>query len=255
MFFVLAQILSFLITPLIWIITLFLLALFLKNKKWAKRCLIYGVIVSSFFSNSFISDIAVGLWEYPITLDNQMDSSYDVGIVLGGGMITIDAQNKRMTFRNNVDRMLQAVELYKKGKIKKMLFSSGAGSLIYRDMLESALLKKYLVSIGIPDSVILVDSLSDNTYQNAIYSKQILKKNCPNGKYLLITSSIHMRRAMGCFKKAGINIVPYSTNKQIGRFVFDFKHYLIPSIEAFGAWDSLIHELVGCIVYRIKGYL
>lgn len=255
MFFILSQILSFLITPFTWIVTLILLALFLKNKKWSRRCLIYGVVVSLFFSNSFISDVAVSLWEYPITLDNEMAASYDVGIVLGGGMVTVDAQSKRMTFRNNIDRMLQAVELYKKGIIKKMLFSSGSGSLIYRDMLESALLKKYLVTIGIPDSVILVDSLSDNTYQNAIYSADILKKNCPDGKYLLITSSIHMRRAMGCFKKVGINVYPYSTNKQTGKFIFDFKHYIIPSIEALGAWDQLIHEIVGYLVYDIEGYL
>jgi len=231
------------------------LALFLKNKKWAKRCLISCVVISVFFTNSFFSDEAVRLWEYPITLDNEMAASYDVGIVLGGGMVTIEAQSNRMTFRNNVDRMLQAVELYKKGKIKKFLFSSGSGSLIYRDMLESALLKKYLINIGIPDSVMLVDSLSDNTYQNAIYSAEILKRKCPNGKYLLITSSVHMRRAIGCFKKAGIEVTPYSTNKQAGKRIIDFKHYLIPDIEALGVWDKLIHEIVGYLMYAIKGYL
>jgi len=255
MFFILAQIFSFLTTPFTWIVALILLAFFLKNKKWSRRCLIYAVVVTLFFSNSFISDEAVRLWEYPITLDNEMAASYDVGIVLGGGMITIDAQTKRMTFRNNVDRVLQAVELYKEGKIKKMLFSSGSGSLVYRDMLESALLKKYLVSIGIPDSVILVDSLSDNTYQNAVNSAEILKKDCPNGKYLLITSSIHMNRAVGCFKKAGIAVTPYSTDKKTGKRIFDFKHYFIPSVEALIAWDSLIHEVVGYLMYAVCGYL
>ena len=69
-FFILAQILSFLIFPLTWIIALFLLALFLKNKKWARRCLIYGIIILLFFTNSFIANVAVGFWEYPITLDD-----------------------------------------------------------------------------------------------------------------------------------------------------------------------------------------
>ena len=260
-FFILAQILSFLIFPLTWIIALFLLALFLKNKKWARRCLIYGIIILLFFTNSFIANVAVGFWEYPITLDDEMTSDYDVGIVLGGGMVTIDAQNKRMTFRDNVDRMLQAAYLYKKGKIKKILFSGGSGSLIFRDMRESVLLKKYWLDLGIPDSVMLVDTISDNTYQNAIYSAKILNNVCPHGKFLLITSSIHLRRAMGCFKKAGIKVIPYGTNKRTGNFFygmshyFDFKTYFIPNIQAIGTWDQLFHEITGYFIYSLKGYI
>lgn len=121
MFFIISKILSFLIAPLTWIITLLLLALFLKNKKWSRRCLIYCVIVTIFFTNPFLSNEAVRLWEYPITQDKELAVSYDAGIVLGGGMITIDSDVNRLTFRNNVDRILQAVSLYKTGKIKKMI--------------------------------------------------------------------------------------------------------------------------------------
>jgi uncharacterized SAM-binding protein YcdF (DUF218 family) len=255
MFFIFSKILSFLITPLTWIIVLLLLALFLKNKKWKKRCLVYCIIITLLFTNHFLADEAVSLWEYPITQNKDLAASYDVGIVLGGGMITIDADYDRMTFRNNVDRILQAVSLYKSGRIKKMLISSGSGSLIYRNMLEAALLKRYLSNIGIPDSVMLVDSISDNTYQNAINSSQILKKDFPKGKFLLITSSMHMHRAKECFEKAGINVTPYSTNKQTGKRGFDFIHFLIPDVEALTEWDSLIHEVFGYMVYDILGYL
>jgi len=255
MFFIISKILSFLISPFTWIVVLVLLALFLRNKKWSRRCLIACVVVTLFFSNFFIADEAVRLWEYPITQDKELASVYDVGIVLGGGMITIDKEFNRMTFRNNVDRILQAVSLYKSGKIKKMLISSGSGSLMFRDMLESSLLKRYLVSIGIPDTAMLIDSVSDNTYQNAVNTAQILKKENTHGKLLLITSSIHMRRAMACFKKAGLTVTPYSTNKQTGRRIFDFGHFFIPSIDAIDSWDKLIHEVAGYLMYKIAGYL
>jgi uncharacterized SAM-binding protein YcdF (DUF218 family) len=255
MFFIISKILSFLISPFIWIVALIILSLFLKNKKWAKRCRIACVVVTLFFSNFFIADEAVRLWEYPVTLDTELAPSYDVGIVLGGGMITIDKQVNRMTFRNNTDRILQAVSLYKTGKIKKILISSGSGSLMFRDMLESALLRKYLITIGIPDSAMLIDSVSDNTYQNAENTAQILKKEKINGKLLLITSSIHMRRALACFKKAGLTVTPYSTNKQTGIRIFDFGHFIIPSLDAVDAWDKLIHEMAGYMMYWISGYL
>jgi uncharacterized SAM-binding protein YcdF (DUF218 family) len=255
MFFIIAQILSFLFNPVTWIITLLFLALFLRNKKWAKRCLVFVTIMTLFFTNPFITDEVIRLWEYPITQDKELAASYDAGVVLGGGMVTIDTDYDRMTFHNNTDRIFQAVGLYKTGRIKKMLISSGSGSLLFRDMLESSLLKRYLLTIGIPDSVILIDSLSDNTYQNAENSAQILKKEFPSGKFLLITSSIHMRRAIGCFNKAGIEVTPYSTCKITGRRTFRIGHLFIISIEALDNWDKLIHEVIGYAVYAIWGYL
>jgi uncharacterized SAM-binding protein YcdF (DUF218 family) len=255
MFFIISKILSFLISPFTWIITLLLLGVLLKNKKAARKFLISCVIVSLFFSNSFIADGVYGLWESPITTDTQLIGTYDAGIVLGGGMVTIDAQTKRMTFRNNTDRFFQALSLYKNGKIKKILLSSGSGSLVYRDMLEASLLKKYMISIGIPDSVVLVDSLSDNTFQNAKFSKKILDEKFPKGKFLLITSSIHMKRALACFEKAGVKVTPYCTNRLTGKQSYDLSHILVPNIGAISTWDGLIHEVFGYVMYFVMGYL
>ena len=255
MFFGFSQVLSFLFNPVTWIIILLLLALFLRNKKWAKRCLIFVAIITLFFTNQFIADEAIRLWEYPITEDKKLSASYDVGIVLGGGMVTIDTDYNRMTFRNNTDRIFQAIGLYKTGGIKKMLISSGSGSLLFRNMREAPLLKRCLLTAGIPDSVVIIDSLSDNTHQNAVNSAEILHKEFPSGKFLLITSSYHMRRAIGCFNKAGVKVIPYSTCKITGRRVFRIGHMIIPSIDALDNWNRLIHEVVGYMVYAVFGYL
>jgi uncharacterized SAM-binding protein YcdF (DUF218 family) len=255
MFFITSQILQFMFAPLTWIIALLLLAVFLKNKKWSRRCLIYAVIVTLFFTNCFIAAEFTRLWEYPITQDKDLDTTYDAGIVLGGGMVTIDTHYDRMTFRNSVDRILQGVSLYKTGRIKKILISSGSGSLIFRNMLEASLLKRYLITIGIPDSVILTDTTSDNTYQNAVNSAKILHKEFPSGKFLLITSSFHMRRALKCFIKAGIDATPYSTDIKTGENrAFDIVSFLVPNTGALDTWNHLIHEWVGYLAYDAWGY-
>jgi len=255
MFFTLSKIFSFLITPIVWIVLLVLISFIFRKKKWAKRCFIYTVIVTLFFTNSFISDFAVSLWEYPMTADKDLAPCYDAGIVLGGGMITIDKKYDRLAFRDNVDRILQAVSLYKTGKIKKMIISSGSGNLVLRDMMESSLLKRYFLKIGIPDSVMIVDSLSNNTHQNAVNSAEIINKEFPKGKFLLITSAIHMRRSLACFKKAGVKATPYSTNKLTGKLIFDVGHFIVPNINALDAWDNLIHEVIGYIAYFLWGYI
>lgn len=255
MFFVLSKLLSFFLSPFVWIMILIVLALVLKNKKWARRSLLSGVILFFFFTNSFIAGEAVRLWEYPLTTDDALGETYDVGVVLGGGMVTIDTDNDRMTFHSNTDRMLQALKLYKEGKINNILLSSGSGSLVYRDMLEAALLKRYLVAVDVPDSVIFLDSLSDNTHENAVNSAIILKKDFPFGNFLLITSSMHMRRAVGCFRNEGISVTPYSACLITGERKFEIGHLLVPNIEAMGQWDGLIHEVAGYVIYALKGYL
>lgn len=195
------------------------------------------------------------LWEVQVTKASDIKQTYDCGIVLGGGMVNYDDTYDRISFNNNTDRIMQAVYLYKTGKIKKMLISSGSGNILYPEMRESALLKKYFLSVGIPDSVMLVDSTSDNTRQNAVNSAVILKKQFPNGKYLMITSGFHMRRALACFKRVGILADSYSTNKYGGKRIYYFYHLIVPNLESLMLWDKLIHEIFGYCVYGIYGYL
>ena len=178
-FFVISKIFSFICSPLIWIILIFTLSLIVKSKKIKKKFFISGFICLLFFSNSFIVDEFIRLWEVPAkSYTEYQNKKYTAGIVLGGGMVSKDAKTGRIAFRDNIDRILQAIDLYKKGIIQKIIISSGSGSLIYRNVLESTILKDYLVNIlDIPETDILVDSLSDNTHQNAVHTALIINEN------------------------------------------------------------------------------
>ncbi|MCD4679537.1 MAG: hypothetical protein K8S00_04040, partial [Bacteroidales bacterium] len=65
MFFYLSKILSFLLQPLTWIIILMLLALVNRNKKKLKRLLFIAFITLYLFSNPFIVDEVIRVWECP----------------------------------------------------------------------------------------------------------------------------------------------------------------------------------------------
>ena len=255
MFFVISKIFEYLLSPLVWIIFLVIAALFSRNPAKTKRYLAFTLILCLFLSNNFLADEFMRLLEVPTVKKEQLQGTFDLGIVLGGGMVQNDKENNRLIFRANTDRILQALDLYKEGKVKKLLLSGGAGHLIYRDLLEAALLKTYLVKIGVPAADILVDSTSDNTRQNAVNSAQIIARECPNGRYLLITSSCHMRRSLGCFNKAGIKCTPYPTNKLTGPRVFSVQHLFIPDIRSIIYYDQFLHEIIGYTVYRIVGYI
>jgi uncharacterized SAM-binding protein YcdF (DUF218 family) len=253
LFFVFSKILYFIITPIVWIVILLIFSLWTKNPKWKKISLIIGIVMLVFFTNTFIVDECMRIWEMPITKDETLKEKYDIGIVLGGGMVTNDIRNKRLIFRYNTDRIFQTIALYKTGRISKILISSGEGSLISKDN-ESLLLKEYLNKLNIPDSAIIIESKSNNTHQNAKYCYQLLKNN-KKSSILLITSAYHMRRALACFKKEGLIVTPYTVDKYVGKRRYYINHLLIPNANCFIMWNILIHEISGYIIYYLIGYI
>ncbi|MCX6291541.1 MAG: YdcF family protein [Bacteroidetes bacterium] len=252
MFFLLSKLLAFLITPIIWIIGLLLYSLLAKNEKRKKRMLSIALILLLFFSNTLLFEEAMRLWEKPTTT-MEFNTTYDAGIVLGG-IISFNQAEDRLQFNRRNDRLMQAVLLYKKGTIRKIFFTGGSGSVEHPDIKEGPLVKKFLLETGIPETDILIESESNNTHENAVFSKPLLEKNFTSGKFLLITSAFHMRRSIGCFEKSGIAVTPYPTDFYAGRRTFSFGRLVIPNAETLFNWDSLIHEMFGYLVYKISGY-
>jgi len=254
MFFTVSKLLAFLLTPLTWIAALLLVSLFSKNQNWKKKSFLIAVILLIFFSNSFIFDEAMRLWEIPAVKDSELVSPYDAGIVLGS-VLSFDPALDRVQFNGKNDRMMQAVLLYKKGIIKKIFYSGGPGSIEFPGFREGDFVKRYWMNAGIPEQDIIIETDSRNTHENAILSKPLLDQVFPGRKFLLITSAFHMRRSLACFKKAGIAVSPYSTDRHSGKRKFLFDHLFIPNAETLFNWETLMHEVMGYLMYRLAGYI
>jgi uncharacterized SAM-binding protein YcdF (DUF218 family) len=255
MFFTISKILSYFLSPLFWILLLVFLALLLRKRRSGLRILVTTLILFCFFSNRFVVDEVVRAWEIPLVPASALEPSYDAAIVLGGSVVTYDRAADRLIFRETADKLLQTIELYKNGRIRYILLSGGAGDLFMRDRSEASDMRTYLLAIGIPDSVILVDTLSDNTHENARNSAEILQRHFPHGNFLLVTTALHMRRASGCFRKEGLLVTAYPTNKLTGIRRNDPEHLFIPQTESFLYWRNWLHEIIGYGVYKIKGYI
>jgi uncharacterized SAM-binding protein YcdF (DUF218 family) len=253
LFFIISKILDFLIEPLVWLIVLLVVSLLSKNPKRKRRFLLTAIVLLVVFSNSFLLDEAMRAWETPATKISALTGTYDAGIVLSG-MVTYDNSFDRIQFNRRNDRLMQAISLYKMKKIKKIVFSGGSGSLVYTYLKESEMVKKFLVEIGIPAEDIIIENKSNNTRENAIFTKDILQHEFPNGKFLLFTSAFHMRRAVACFKKAGIEVTPYSTDRYSGPRKYYPDHLLVPNAGTLFDWNSLLHEIIGYGIYKIMGY-
>ena len=238
------------IDPFFWIVVFLLASLLHKREYLRRRFLTLGLLFLILFSNPFINKFINDLWTVKYV---DLKEKYDYGILLGG-MIDIESTPENILFLKNNDRLLNTIELFSEKKIKKILISGASGSL-NSELKEAEILKKYLVKIGIPDSCVLVENLSKNTYENAIYCNKKLtqihtskKINC-----LIITSDYHIRRSLACFKKTDLNAYPYVKKPTIKHF--DLENIIVPQSSALFSWKILLHEIVGYFTYRLLNYI
>lgn len=195
------------------------------------------------------------MWEIPGTT-LQSTQKYDVAIVLGG-MFEYNGDLDEISIRRQGDRLFKAVSLYKTGKAEKLLISGDSGYISDRGLHEAKQVKEVLISWGIPETDIITEEKSVNTHENAIESVKILKQSYPHyNRFLLVTSGIHMKRALACFKNEGLECTSFSTDlyaNQSGKYYWD--QYLIPNGDTFILWNKLFKEVVGYISYSIVGYI
>ncbi|MDO9000140.1 MAG: YdcF family protein [Bacteroidota bacterium] len=254
MFFFLSKILAFIISPVVWVFGLLVYAFKTKNESRAKKTRITAIIILYVCCNSFVVDECFRQYE-PVTPDyDLMSTKYDGAIILGG-IGNIDVRLKKINFGGSADRLFQILPLYYKGRVKKLIFTGGSGSIEFPESKEGIYIKKYLKSINIPDSAMIIESESKNTFENAVFTKKILDSLNFKGNFLLVTSAYHMPRSLAVFKKAGFtNITPYITNKSSGIRRYSLDHLFIPNPDALFSLQLLIHEWLGFIVYKIRGY-
>jgi uncharacterized SAM-binding protein YcdF (DUF218 family) len=254
MFFLVSKLLTFLISPLIWILALLFYSLFSKTHARKRITLIAGIILLLGLSNSVIFERCMSAWEWPPVNVKLIKNTYEYGIVLGG-MAGYDSVNKHIVFREGVDRLLQAVALQKRGIIKYIILTGGSGSLTQQEEKEAIHVKNYLNALGIPDDVVIIEPNSRNTRENALFTKNLIGSSPSDNRSLLITSAYHMRRSLACFEKAGLLVDPFPTDFYTEPRAYNFADFFIPYEGKLHDWTVLLHEIVGYLVYWVVGYI
>ncbi len=252
MFFYLSKTIYFLLMPLGLILICFVLAWKLKRIRWKRYCRYAGIFLCFLFTNPFLSNEFIGWWEYkPVPL-SQLQNQYDLAIVLTGIADNQREPKDRVYFNKGADRITHTVQLYKMGKVKKILLAGGSGSFGTPDLLESDNLKRAMVMMGVPDSLIMVENKSKNTHQSAVNTAEMLEGQ-KYDRVLLITSAFHMRRAYASFTKAGMQVNPFPADFYASKRAYT-PNVWIPNPGAMVKWTVLFHEILGLLTYKVMGY-
>ena len=178
----------------------------------------------------------------------------DAIVVLGGTLSPPGPSTTDANLSAAADRLVHATRLYKLGKAPVVLIAGGKSNGGEATDAESVHAAALLVDWGIPASAILTETESTNTYENAVYSKLMLDQHGLK-TVLLVTSAIHMPRALATFRSAGIEATPAATD-------FEAAHGGPPGLAdwaadpaALAVTTRVLKEYVGWFVYRNRGWI
>ncbi len=230
-------------------------AVFIK-RKWGKKLLWSGIGLLIFCTNPFIANQALLAWEPDYKSFEEIDN-HEIGIVLTGVTNLSKTAYDRTFFNKGADRITHALQLYRIGKIKKILITGGQGLNPVNPQSEAELLQRFLEMTGMPPEDIMIEDKSKNTAQNAQFTKEFLDNQGINTdqEFLLITSAFHMYRAKGCFDKSGLSTETFPTDYYSYDTKYDIPALLFPSADSLTHWHKLVKEWIGITVYKVVGYM
>jgi len=253
--FYVAKIANYLLEPLyilsFFLLILIFLLLFTNFKKLILFFAKFLLILFLFFGYTPLSNFLLNKIE-----DFIKPSKYPVqqlkGVVVLGGSFNSGLQSKErneILLNSSAERLTKVLEIYNKNPKILILFTGFSGELKPQGWSESDMAKKFFLEQGVGSENLIFENKSRNTFENIIYSKDIIKNY--KGTWGLITSASHMPRSYFGFKRQGLILEPIIVDFKTGTSPIFWISFNIGS--GLSNWSTLLHEVVGISYYKITG--
>lgn len=255
MFFFLSKILEFIVTPLnlaIFAATLGVALVFTRFRRAGRAAIVSGVLLLLLLGLSPLSEMLA------IPLESRFlpppdDAPAPAGIIVLGGSVDerMSAMHNSVALNDSAERLTAPIALKRRYPSARLVFTGGSGALLGSTHTEAEAVGAFWRDIGLDQGDVLYENQSRNTYENAVATRDLVKPK-PGERWLLVTSAMHMPRAVGIFRKAGFPVVAYPVDY---RAVDSLSNWSPPRHASgnFELAESALHEWMGLAAYRLTG--
>ena len=223
----------------------------LNRRKTTAIVVAVSLIVFEAVGSGLIPSFLSGtLQSKAVVQDNPAWGERNVIIVLGDGTTRLPSQSIVRPSIVAYSRILEAVRLYnlaKKSDHQCTILISG-GDASGTGVTEADDYRAEMVQLGVPDTDLVLERRSKNTFQNAEFSAAILREQRFD-KLILVTSGLHLPRALLYFSYFGIDPIPCAAD------------YIVPPVSIlpigynFTIADLAAHEYIGILRYYVYNFL
>lgn len=255
MFFLVPKIAGFLTTPTHLAVGLVVLGVILLWTRWqraARAIATAGAVLLFALAFLPLSAILVAPLEnrFPLPRGNFAPPA---GIIVLGGATDeyIEDARGEVTLTDAGDRLTTGAALVRRFPQARLVFTGGSASRVGSNLTEANSARRFWTELGVPQEHAIYEDRSRNTYENAIFTRELVQPR-PGETWLLVTSAMHMPRSMGIFRKAGFSVIAYPTDYRTFGDARDWR----PSLDASRSMrnlDTSAHEWIGLISYRLTG--
>jgi uncharacterized SAM-binding protein YcdF (DUF218 family) len=182
-------------------------------------------------------------------------ASPDAIIVLGGMLDTVVSRARGAPALNEAsERLTETVALARRFPDARIIFSGGSGDILYAGMSESDVARRLLRDLGVQPERVIFEDASRTTAENARLTRDLIAREGlpPAGRYLLVTSAFHMPRSVGCFRQAGVPVIPFPVDHRT-RGADDLWRFFDKPSEALRRADVMVKEWAGLFTYWLRG--
>ncbi len=262
MFVFLSKLLPIFVYPLGLACILLVTALVLRRRRGQTAILIAVLLLLILGGNRWVQYGLVHSLESRHPAPDPMPQA-PVIVVLGGGTRAHVPPRAFSETNEAGDRLLYAAMLYKQGKAPHILVTGG--SIDWRGPRdpEAEDMASLLTLIGVPQEAIWLESEARNTYENAVYSRELLAERGIDS-ILLVTSARHMPRSVRLFERQGLHVIPAPTDYLTPDLDWenltapDLRNQIIqllPDAEYLYWTSDAIKEYIGIAVYSLRGWM
>jgi len=225
--------------------------LLLHRRRWACWCLVPASLIVIVFGV-----LPGGVW-ITLPLEKRFPvhpplPDHVAGIIaLGGNERVVNSVAWNQPAITDPTPIAALVALGRRYPDAKLVFTGGSGLLNGAPASEGEVVRRFLDWMGVDRSRLIYEEYSRNTQENAVLSKALIKPR-PGDRWILICGGVSMPRAVGVFRRAGWDVIPYPAG-----FITDGRTEGVLSLNLLDgliAASYAVHEWVGLIVYRLVGY-
>jgi uncharacterized SAM-binding protein YcdF (DUF218 family) len=237
------------------------LATIRRRPRVAQTAAIVGLAILLLASDGWVGDRLM------FSLESQVAQlppgvTADAIVVLGGVTGAASPPRNITHLDEGAERLTYAALLYTEGRAPFLIVSGGRGlSRALTEPTESQEMADFLEMCGVPSRVIIKEDVSRSTDENARMVKRVMVAH--GFKHvILVTSAMHMPRALQLFRQCGIDPIPAPTDYRVLergiRQPFGAGYeapilHSIPNSEALEMTTTAMHEYLGLAFYGWRG--
>lgn len=246
------DLITFIINPIILLWILIMLGFVFKIRKKKYYAIFFRLSVLWLF---IISVSPIPIWliksleQQNKTISiNQFKEKKEVYVLVLGSGHTNDTTLTHLNRLGNaaLSRLTEAIRIHKKLPNSKLVFSGFSNE---KKIPQAKMLSLAAMELGINPKDTLQLVTPSNTAEEALAFKNRfgLKKNL-----IIVTSAVHMPRALLLFKSQNLNCFPAPTFNYVKRDYDESLKWFSPSIGKVEMMEKGIHEYVGIVYVHVK---